>query len=138
MKKKIINIAEVGLKVEDLGKMIEFYEETLGFQVEIREPYHAFLKIGALNSPLGDVGHPQILGLFERGKPIDITMTTLDHLAFEVPNEEYEGEYERFKAKGMIIRERVWPDTLPWRGRSFFIKDPEGNVVEIIASNSTP
>jgi catechol 2,3-dioxygenase-like lactoylglutathione lyase family enzyme len=138
MKMKITNIAEVGLKVEDLSKMIEFYEETLGFEVEIKEPQHAFLKIGELNSPLGAVGHPLILGLFERGKPIEISMTTLDHLAFEVPNEEYEGEYERFKGKGMIIRERVWPDTLPWRGRSFFIKDPEGNVVEIITSNSIP
>ena len=34
----------------------------------------------------------------------------------------------------MVIRERQWPDTLLWRGRSFFIRDPDGNVVELITA----
>ena len=34
----------------------------------------------------------------------------------------------------MVVRERSWPDSLDWRARSFFFRDPEGNVIELIAS----
>ena len=137
MKRRITHIAEIGLRVNDLPKMVYFYQEELGFEVEIAGSHHVFLKVGELDSPLGQIGHPQMLVLFDRQAPIDIQFSSLDHLAFEIPNEFYREEFKRFDSRGMVLRERSWPDTLDWRGRSFFINDPEGNVVVMIASNSS-
>ena len=95
-----------------------------------------FLEVGALNSPLGKVGHPQLLALFGRGHSIDASLSTLDHIAFEVPDAQYDLERSRFADLKMIIRERSWPDSLPWNGRSFFAQDPDGNVIEVIAANT--
>jgi len=135
--RRITHIAEVGLRVTNLDKMVEFYQKVLGFEVEITRPHHAFLKIAELGSELGEIGHALILGLFDREIELEVTSSTLDHLAFEVPSEFFEEERERFRSKGMIIRERSWPDTLDWKARSFFFYDPEGNVIEIIGANSS-
>ena len=134
--KRITHIAEVGVRVTDLKKMITFYQNVLGFEVENVYPNHAFLKVGELESPLGEAGHALILGLFARQNELDVKSSTLDHLAFEIPSEYYDEELERFSSMDMVIRERSWPDTLDWRARAFFFYDPEGNVIEIIASNA--
>ena len=135
MVRRVIQIAEVGLRVNNLAKMIAFYEEMLGFEPHIVETHHAFLKVGELSSPLGSVGHPQLLALFDRDSRLDQQVSALDHLAFEIPSQDYEAELARFTAQKMVIRERSWPNTLDWRARSFFFLDPEGNVIELIAAN---
>ncbi|MEM7114591.1 MAG: VOC family protein [Chloroflexota bacterium] len=125
--------AEVGLRVKDLSKMVAFYQEMLGFEIDMTLDSVVFLKVGELPSPLGEAGHPQLLALFSRDTTLDVGLSTLDHLAFEIPREQYDAELARFQALGMVIRERTWPDSLLWRGRSFFFRDPEGNVIELIA-----
>jgi catechol 2,3-dioxygenase-like lactoylglutathione lyase family enzyme len=132
---RVIGFAEVGLRVSNLARMITFYREMLGFEVHIREAHHAFLEVGESTSPLGATGHPQLLALFERDAVLDAKLTTLDHLAFEIPNQDYDTELARFAAHGMVIKERSWPDTLDWPARSFFFRDPEGNVIELVAAN---
>ena len=134
MKSRVLNFAEIGLRVNDLPKMVAFYKDMLGFETHISQPKHVFLKVGELETPLGKVGHPQLLVLFDREAELDINLTTLDHLAFEISNEHYDEELARFQSKGMVIRERSWPDTLDWRARSFFFRDPEGNVIELVTS----
>ena len=132
---RITHIAEVALRVTDLPQMIAFYQDVLGFEVENSYPTHAFLKVGELESPLGEIGHALILGLFDRQAELDVNASTLDHLAFEIPSEYYDEALAGFQAREMVIRERSWPETLDWRARSFFFRDPEGNVIEIIAAN---
>lgn len=132
---KSYRIAEVALRVSDLEKASAFYEGVLGFTHHLELPGVLFLEVGALDSPLGEVGHPQLLALFERESKPDSASSTFDHIAFEVPHNFYDAELNRFSELGMVIRERTWPDTLPWNGRSFFLRDPDGNVVEFIAAN---
>ena len=127
--------AEVALKVSDLTASIAFYTEMFGFEQAHAEGTAVFLKIGELESPLGRAGHAQLLALFKRDVALDATRSTLDHLALEVSPGEYERLLARFKAKEMVIRERAWPDTLFWPARSFFFRDPDNNVIEIIAAN---
>lgn len=134
MPPRITFLAEIGLRVENLTKMVAFYQEVVGLEVEIARPKHVFLKIAGLPSSLGDIGHPQLLVLFDRDIAPDINVTSLDHLAFEIPAEDYDMELAAFQKKGMVLRERAWPDTLDWRARSFFISDPEGNILEFIAA----
>ena len=131
----LFRIAEVALRVDNLERAIEFYQDFLGFKFHHNEPGVIFLEVGTLDSPLGKVGHPQLLALFGRGQATDVSLSTLDHIAFEIPNDQFEKERARFQDLTMIISERSWPENLPWRGRSFFVRDPEGNVVELIAAN---
>ncbi len=128
-----MHIAEVGLRVKDLPRMVTFYQEVLGLEIVLSEENHVFLKVGEVPSPLGAVGHPQMLVLFDRGVELDTALTTLDHLAFEIPSDHYPAERERLQAMGLVIRERSWTDSLAWRARALFIRDPEGNVIEMIA-----
>lgn len=133
MKPEIMHFAEVGLRVKDLSGMVDFYQDLLGLEIELSEPDYVFLRVGDLKSPLGSVGHPQMLVLFDRSVELDAAVTTLDHLAFEIPSREYQAQWDRLERRGFALRERSWPETLPWRARSLFFSDPEGNTIEFIA-----
>jgi catechol-2,3-dioxygenase len=129
-----MHIAEVGLRVKDLARMATFYQEVLGLETVRAYPKHVFLKAGELNSPLGRGGHPQLLVLFDREVPLDINLTTMDHLAFEIPLEQYEPERTRLQGMNLELVERVWSGEYAWlRARSLFFDDPEGNTIELIA-----
>ena len=131
---RVIHIAEVGLKVKDLATMVAFYQEVLDFEIVHAKPDMTFLKIGDLDSPLGHGGHPQYLVLFRRDTDPDIILTTLDHLAFEIPLEQFESEQARLQEMGLLARVRVWTGAGPFlRARSLFFFDPEGNTIELIA-----
>jgi catechol 2,3-dioxygenase-like lactoylglutathione lyase family enzyme len=129
-----MHIAEVGLRVRDLARMTAFYQEVLGLETVRAYPKHVFLKIGELDSPLGHAGHPQLLVLFDRDVQLEIDMTTLDHIAFEISLDEYESEWARLQGLGLELVERVWSGEYAWlRARSLFFDDPEGNTIEFIA-----
>ena len=120
-----MHIAEVALRVSDLETAQAFYEEMLGFTFHHEEPGVVFLEVGPLDTPLGRVGHPQLLALFDRGQELDAARSTFDHIAFEVPGDRYAQELARFQARGMVIRERTcWPETLPWRGTIVLFPGP--------------
>jgi catechol-2,3-dioxygenase len=134
MSTHVMHIAEVGLRVKDLARMVTFYEEVLGLEIVRTYPTYVFLKAGELNSPLGRGGHPQLLVLFDREVALDIGLTTLDHLAFEIPLEQYDTERMRLQAMNLELVERVWSGEHAWlRARSLFFDDPEGNTLELIA-----
>ncbi len=131
---RVLHIAEVGLRVKDLPRMVAFYQEILGLEVVRAYPKYVFLKAGELDSPLGHAGHPQLLVLFDREVQLDIALTTIDHLAFEIPLIQYETERKRLQEMGFEVREKVWSGDLAWlRARSLFFRDLEGNTIELIA-----
>ena len=74
---RVMHIAEVGLRVKDLARMVAFYQEVLGLEIVRAYAKHVFLKAGELNSPLGRGGHPQLLVLFDRDVRLEIDLTTL-------------------------------------------------------------
>ena len=133
---RVMHIAEVGLRVRDLARMVAFYQEAMGLEIVRAYPKHVFLKVGELNSPLGRGGHPQLLVLFDRDAHLEIESTTLDHLAFEISLDEYESEWARLQGLGLELVERIWSGEYAWlRARSLFFDDPEGNTIEFIAHN---
>ena len=134
MMKRIMHIAEVGLSVKDLPRSVAFYQEVLGLETVRAYPTIVFLKAGELDSPLGRGGHPQLLVLFDRQVQIDIALTTLDHIAFEIPLEHFQAERQRLQQLGLEVSERIWRGEYAWLGaRSLFLDDPDGNNVELIA-----
>lgn len=131
---RVMHLAEVALRVTDLPHMVAFYQEVLGLEIVRAYPTMVFLKAGELESPLGRGGHPQLLVLFDRQAPLDIALTTLDHVAFEISLEQYPAERERLQQLGLEVSERIWRGEYAWlRARSLFFDDPEGNTIELIA-----
>ena len=132
--KRVMHIAELGLRVKDLDAMITFYQEVLGFEIIHKESNIVFFIVGDLDSPLGHGGHPQYLVLFDREVELDRSLSTLDHFAFEIPLENFEAEKSRLEEMGLLERVRVWTGSGEFlRARSLFFYDPEGNTVELIA-----
>lgn len=132
--KRIMHIAELGLRVKDVDAMVAFYQELFGFEIVHRKPNMVFFKVGDLDSPLGHGGHPQYLVFFDREAVLDHTLGTLDHFAFEIPLENFESEKARLEEAGLLKRERVWTGIGEFlRARSLFFYDPEGNTIELIA-----
>jgi catechol-2,3-dioxygenase len=147
----IIGIAEIVLNVRDLSRMRQFYQEVLGFKLLSQacyesgpepdtdgEPTIAFLTIQQADTPLGRHGHPQSLVLidfkrhvFVRGRfdGHDPRLSTLNHLAFEIPPESYETEKERLETLGISTRAVVFPALT---ARALFFDDPEQNALELI------
>ena len=131
---RVMHLAEVAFRVTDLPRSLAFYQEVLGLEIVRAYPTMVFLKAGELDSPLGRGGHPQLLVLFDRQVQLDIALTTLDHIAFEIPLEQFQAERERLQQRGLEVSERIWRGEYAWLGaRSLFIDDPDGNNVELIA-----
>lgn len=125
-KRAIKSLGEIALRVADLDQMQSFYENVVGLNLMQRFPTSAFFRIAE-----GVGGHTQVFALFDRssegGSEPDAETTTVDHIAFSVLLEDFYAEKNRVEQLGIPTRtaEHEW---VHWR--SFYVNDPEGNVVE--------
>lgn len=118
-----------GLFVNDMGKMIRFYRDVLGFEIKESE----------------DAGNVYLLKdgtlflLFGRKNFEQMTSQRYDYIKglnghFEIALyvdmfEDVDKEYQKAIEKGAVpILE---PTTEPWGQRTCYIADPEGNLIEI-------
>jgi len=129
IKKSIKNLEEIALRVKDLDSMQKFYEEILGLELMKRFTDSAFFKIAE-----GYGGHTQILALFDRSKQPDYKVvsaetSTIDHIAFAISLADFDLEKKRLEQLGLQVytSEHSW---VHWR--SLYLKDPEGNEVELV------
>ena len=142
----IRGVAEIVIRVNDLGLMRPFYEDILGFQFVSQhpqdEPGIMFLQVAELESDLGTGGHHQLLALVDRRihqsqRPFEGVVqehTSLDHVAFEIPPHEYDAWKQRLVDAEVEIRiETTFPNM---RARALFMSDPEGNLIELISHDS--
>jgi catechol 2,3-dioxygenase-like lactoylglutathione lyase family enzyme len=120
-----LKIKETCLYVHDLEKAKHFYHETLGLPLINYLPNkHLFLRAGQ-----------SVLLIFNpadsktKTSPPPHFATGNQHFAFEVKASDYEQAKKEIRSKGIqIIDELVWKS-----GReSFYFKDPEDNVLEIV------
>jgi len=118
-----------GLFVKDMGKMIRFYRDVLGF--EIKEPEdtkNVYLqKDGVLFLLFGREDFEQM-----SGKSYDYAPKLNDHFEIALHVDNYaavDEAYEKIVAQGG--QPVMAPMTCPWGQRTCYIGDPEGNLVEI-------
>jgi catechol 2,3-dioxygenase-like lactoylglutathione lyase family enzyme len=135
---RITGFAEIVLRVTDLERMTRFYQDVVGLAVWKSFPGFELLRVGPLDTPLGRGGHPQLLGLVDRevntwtrvgSRRADACRSTLDHLAFEIPAEDFDAARERLEGQGLATEIQEFPFMA---ARALFFDDPEGNVVELI------
>ena len=118
-------LAELGLRVNDLGRMRAFYRDVVGLDVFDEGPEHVFFRVAT-----GVKGHPQLLVLFDRHAEVGPPTSTLDHFAFLIDVNGYDAERRRLEGCGVDVSPKEFPD---FHWRSLFFTDPEGNRVEFVA-----
>jgi catechol 2,3-dioxygenase-like lactoylglutathione lyase family enzyme len=126
------HLAEVVLWVRDMERALAFYRDLFGLEV-ISPPElpNRFLRAGPGEGPVPEmivlVPHPDPGGRFPAPKPL----RTLHHMAFNVAPDAYEPLAEGCRAAGHEVRDGVHPVL---KGvRTFYVSDPDGNEVEVIA-----
>ncbi len=131
---RVKGLGEVSIRVDDLDKMQEFYENVVGLEVLRREDSFVFFRIAD-----GYGGHSQNLALFtaddlgfiETKLPrIMPNESTLHHIALNVALEDFEGEKKRLEGLGVkpLATVHEWLHV-----RSMYFPDPEGNLLEFVS-----
>jgi lactoylglutathione lyase len=119
----------VGIFVNDLRKMVVFYRDVLGFQIDWdgKGPYAEFQNDGVRFSMYKRSQLPALLGL-KPNYPKGINGTF--ELAVDLPTSaEADQTYQRVvNAGGTPV---YAPRDEPWGMHSAMIADPEGNLIEI-------
>lgn len=122
-----------GLFVNDMGKMIRFYRDVLGFEIkEDENTSNVYLvKDGTLFLLYGRKDFEKMTSRkYEYLKGINGHF----ELALYVDTfEEVDIEYDKAIAKG--AESILKPTTEPWGQRTCYIADPEGNLIEIGSFN---
>ena len=122
-----------GLFVEDMGTMIRFYRDVLGF--EITEPENA------VNVYLKKDG--VLFMLYERKNFEKMTGHAYEYLKGLNGHYEIALKVDSFSEVDETFAETVsrgakpvmQPETMPWGQRTCYVADPEGNLIEIGSFN---
>ena len=122
-----------GLLVDDMGKMIRFYRDVLGFEIKEDES----------TSNVYLVKDGTLFLLYGRNDFEKMTNRKYEYIKglnghFEIALyvdtfEEVDTEYNNAVSKGAIPV--LEPVTEPWGQRTCYIADPEGNLIEIGSFN---
>ncbi len=119
----------VGIFVNDLGRMVAFYRDVLGFETDWDGKGHfaEFKNEGVRFSMYERAQLPKLLGETP-AYPNGLNGTF--ELAIDLPaSPDVDREFERFVHAG--ARPVYAPRDEPWGMRSSMIADPEGNLIEI-------
>jgi catechol 2,3-dioxygenase-like lactoylglutathione lyase family enzyme len=128
---KIAGIDHIVLRTTRLDEMLAFYRDLLGCAVE-RElpPEVGLVQLRAGTALIDIVTVDSELGRMGGGPPTD-TENNLDHFCLQIEPVE-EAELSAYlSGKGVEVGEFAERYGAEGFGNSIYIKDPEGNVVEL-------
>ncbi len=118
----------LGLFVENLEKMVQFYRDILGFETDWDGGLFASFKVnhgGLFMFDRKEFAEAMNQAYFP-AKGFNQTM----EIALGVPSKpDVDREYIRLMTLGVHSAQE--PKTQPWGQRNFWITDPEGNYIEV-------
>ena len=118
-----------GLLVKDMGKMIRFYRDVLGFEIkEAEDTSNVYLvKDGTLFLLYGRNDFEKMTG-----RNYDYVKGLNGHFEIALYVDTFAKVDEAFRNAVENGAEPVMePETEPWGQRTCYIADPEGNLIEI-------
>ncbi|HVB74538.1 MAG TPA: VOC family protein [Ktedonobacteraceae bacterium] len=125
--KKVVGISEIVLWTADKELSLRFYHDLLGLEV-ISPPtlVNTFLKVAE-----GHAGIPQMIVLVPKSAEIKAKPSgyQLNHLAFELPEEDFDAQHAALVTAGYAPRPGKHPVLA---SRTMYVDDPDGNEVEFI------
>ena len=125
-----------GLFVEDMGTMIRFYRDVMGFAItETEDAVNVYLKKDGV-----------LFMLYERKNFEKMTGRAYDYLRGFNGHHEIALKVDSFAAVDQTFADVtargaipvMEPQTMPWGQRTCYIADPEGNLIEIGSFGSNP
>src|SRR3982751_1636128 len=126
--KNVVGISEIVLWTADKEQALRFYRDLLGMEV-ISPPTlpNTFLKAGE-----GNAGIPQMIVLVPKSEEVLSKPSgyQLHHMAFELPEVDFDAQHEAFVAAGYTPRGGKHPVLA---SRTMYVDDPDGNEVEFIS-----
>lgn len=127
---QITDILETVLYVEEIDRAERFYRDVLGLRQIGKEPgRHVFFRVG---SGVLLLFHAE--GTRRRGSVPSHGAEGQIHVCFTTPSADYEGWKTQLQEHGVAIEQEVaWP-----RGRSFYFRDPDGNLLELANADIWP
>lgn len=122
-----------GLFVNDMGKMIRFYRDVLGFEIKEDEntPNVYLIKDGTLFMLYGRNNFQKMTG--SKYEYINGFNGHFEIALYVDTFEEVDKEYQKAISKGATPV--LEPTDEPWGQRTCYIADPEGNLIEIGSFN---
>lgn len=130
--KPVVGLAEIVLWTHNMERSVGFYRDLFGLEL-ISPPDFPKVFLSAGIGPGGIpqmivlMPHPVVGGVFPSPKP----QRVLHHLAFAVDPPAYDDLEKRCAAAGLKPRPGIHP--ILAGVRTFYVDDPEGNEVEVIA-----
>lgn len=128
---KVEGLAEIVLWVADMEAALQFYRDQFGLEVisppELPNKFLMVAKPGGIPEMIVLIPHPHPSDYFPRHREKRV----LHHLAFRVSHGSYDELQQGFIEAGVEVRHGVHPVL---KGvRTFYVDDPDGNEVEVIA-----
>jgi len=131
---RIRGLGETVLRVKDLPAVRRFYTEVVGLDILQEFDGITFLKVAD-----GYGGHTQIVGLFHESMPVPfpgdprgpvrLEQTSLHHFALEIDKRDFDAELARLRGLGVEV---TTVEHRLCRWRSLYVRDPEGNILELV------
>jgi len=130
--KSVAGLAEIVLWTHDMDRSLAFYRDLFGLEVmSPPELSVLFLRAGPGEGPVPEmivlVPHPEPEAGFPGGK----TERPLHHIALSVATASYDELERRCREAGLDVRGGKHP--VLQGVRTFYVDDPDGNEVEVIA-----
>jgi catechol 2,3-dioxygenase-like lactoylglutathione lyase family enzyme len=116
----VTGVNELVLEVVDLEASERFYADVLGFPVVDRWPSREAIWVMAGDRTRIGLWRPQV-GLFGGRGGLHV------HFAMQIADADFDAAVERLEVKGYEVKQTEFDGA----GRSAYVDDPDGNVVEL-------
>jgi catechol 2,3-dioxygenase-like lactoylglutathione lyase family enzyme len=125
----IVGIDHVVFLVDDMRVALEFYQEVLGCRIGYRYPAMGMEQVwaGSALIVLWDITHP---GAAEAVPPIQ-GGRNVDHVCLALGTYDYDELRGHLESHGVAIEREALHGGARGIGRSFYIRDPFGNKLEL-------